>query len=278
MPITRVIVALLCAVLVSTVGAAAQERKTTGRPELQPPPGREHFQLKFGAGYDQGDFGTNDTTRSVYAPVTFRYLGERFDIGVTASLLYLDTESSVVVIDGQPTQSDRQRRSRDAGFGDLYFKGLYYLLDDPGPESFVPGVAPFLKVKAPTADANKGLGTGEWDVGFGVEWDKRFREFFVLGDVSYMFMGEPSHQHFRNRPAFSVGIGRQFTRDIAGTVMLDWRRAIVSNGDDAVELTGILQFRLARTVTASPYVFVGLTDGSPDFGLGFEVSWKFGRY
>ena len=278
MPITRVAVALLCAVLVSTVGAAAQERKATEQPELQPPPGREHFQLKFGAGYDQGDFGTNDTTRSVYAPVTFRYLGERFDVGVTASLLYLDTESSVVVIDGQPTQSDRQRRSRDAGFGDLYFRGLYYLLDDPGPESFVPGVAPFLKVKAPTADANKGLGTGEWDVGFGVEWDKRFREFFVLGDVSYMFMGEPSHQHFRNRPAFSVGIGRQFTRDIAGTVMLDWRRAIVSNGDDAVELTGIVQLRLARTVTASPYVFVGLTDGSPDFGLGFEVSWKFGRY
>lgn len=278
MPITRVAVALLCAVLVSTVGAAAQERKATERPETQPPPGREHFQLKFGAGYDQGDFGTNDTTRSVYAPVTFRYLGERFDVGVTASLLYLDTESNVVVIDGQPTQSDRQRRSRDAGFGDLYFKGLYYLLDDPGPESFVPGVAPFLKVKAPTADADKGLGTGEWDVGFGVEWDKRFREFFVLGDVSYTFMGEPPHQHFRNRPAFSVGIGRQFTRDIAGTVMLDWRRAIVSNGDDAVELTGILQFRLARTVTASPYVFVGLTDGSPDFGLGFEVSWKFGRY
>ncbi len=278
MPITRVAVALLCAVLVSTVGAAAQERKATERPETQPPPGREHFQLKFGAGYDQGDFGTNDTTRSVYAPVTFRYLGERFDVGVTASLLYLDTESNVVVIDGQTTQSDRQRRSRDAGFGYLYFKGLYYLLDDPWPESFVPGVAPFLKVKAPTAAANKGLGTGEWDVGFGVEWDKRFREFFVLGDVSYMFMGDPPHQHFRNRPAFSVGIGRQFTRDIAGTVMLDWRRAIVSNGDDAVELTGIVQFRLARTVTASPYVFVGLTDGSPDFGLGFEVSWKFGRY
>ena len=60
MPITRVAVALLCAVLVSTVGAAAQERKATERPETQPPPGREHFQLKFGAGYDQGDFGTND--------------------------------------------------------------------------------------------------------------------------------------------------------------------------------------------------------------------------
>ena len=123
MPIIRVVVALLCAVLVPAIHATAQERKPTDRPETQLPPGREHFQLKFGVGYDQGDFGTNDTTRSSYAPVTFRYLGERFDVGVTASLLYLDTESSVVIIDGQPTQSDRQRRTKDAGFGDLYFKG-----------------------------------------------------------------------------------------------------------------------------------------------------------
>jgi hypothetical protein len=274
----RAVAAVLCALGLWTGVAAGQERTGADKPESSPPAGREHFQLKFGAGYDQGDFGTHDTTRSFYAPVTFRYLGERFDVGVTASLVYLDTESSVVVIDGVPTQSDRQRRSRDAGFGDLYFKGRYYLLDDPGPDSFVPGVEPFIKIKAPTADADKGLGTGEWDVGFGVEWDKRFREFFLLGDVSYTFIGEPPHQDFRNRPAFSIGIGRQFTRDIAGTVMLDWRRAIVANGDDALELTGIVQWRLARTLTVSPYVFVGLTDGSPDFGLGFEVSWKFGRY
>lgn len=52
----------------------------------------------------------------------------------------------------------------------------------------------------------------------------------------------------------------------------------MAKGDDALELTGIVQYRLARTLMVSPYVFVGLTDGSPDFGLGFEVSWKFGRY
>jgi len=278
MPIARVVVALVCAVLVSTSAATAQERKTTDPPEAPLPAGREHFQLKVGAGYDQGDFGARDTTRSFYVPVTFLYLGERFDVVVTSLSIYLDTESSVVVIDGVPTPSDRQRQSRAAGFGDLYFKGRYYLLEDPGLDSFVPGVAPFLKVKAPTADADKGLGTGEWDFGFGVEWDKRFREFFLLGDFSYTIIGDPPNQDLRNRPAASIGIGRQFTTNVSGTVLLDWRRSIVANRDDAVELTGIVQWRLARTLTLSPYAFVGLTDGSPDFGLGFEVSWRFGRY
>src|SRR5437762_5169174 len=144
----RVAAAPLCAVLLATSGAGAQEAKAPERTDMSPAPAREHFQLKVGAGYDQGDFGAEDTTRSFYAPVTFRYLGERFDVGVTASLIYLDTGSSVVVIEGVPTPSDRPRRSRDAGFGDLYFKGRYYLLDDTGPDSFVPGLSPFLKVKA----------------------------------------------------------------------------------------------------------------------------------
>jgi hypothetical protein len=274
----RVAAAALCVLLFSTGAVTAQERLSTERPESAPSPGREHFQLKIGAGYDQGDFGTRDTTRSFYAPVTFRYLGERFDVGVTASIIYLDTESSVVIIDGQPTPSGKQEHTTAAGFGDLYFKGRYYLIEDTGPESWVPGLAPFLKVKAPTADSNKGLGTGEWDVGFGLEWDKLFREFFLLGDVSYTFIGEPPGQHFRNRPTASIGIGRQFTRELAATLLLDWRRAIVAGRDDAVELNGILQWRLSRTLLVSPYVFVGLTNGSPDFGLGFEVSWKFGRY
>jgi hypothetical protein len=274
----RVAAAVLCGLLLSTGGAVAQERKATERPESPTAAGREHFQLKVGAGYDQGDFGTKDTTHSFYAPVTFRYLGERFDVGVIASIIYLDTESNVVVIDGQPTQSDRQRQSKGAGFGDLYFKGRYFLVDDAGLGTVLPGLAPFLKVKAPTADADKGLGTGEWDVGLGLEWDKRFTEFFLLGDVSYTFIGEPDNQNFRNRPALSVGVGRHVTPALAGIVMLDWRRSIVARGDDAVELTGIVQYRLAPTVIVSPYAFVGLTDGSPDFGLGVEVSWKFGRY
>src|SRR5438552_17125796 len=239
----RVGAASRCAVLLATSDAGAQERKAPERTDVSPAPEREHFQLKVGAGYDQGDFGTKDTTRSFYAPVTFRYLGERFDVGVTASLIYLDTDTSVVVVDGQPTQSDRQRRSKDAGFGDLYFKGRDFLVDDAGPDSLFPGLAPFVKIKAPTADADKGLGTGEWDGGFGLEWDKRFREFFLLSDVSYTFMGSPPHQDFRDPPAISIGIGRQFTRVIAGSVKPDWRRSIVAGGDNAVEVTGIGNFR-----------------------------------
>jgi hypothetical protein len=261
--------------LLSMAGVAtAQPREPA--PENRPE--REHFQLKVGAGYDQGDFGTSDTTRSAYAPVTLRYLGERFELGVTASIVYLDTESSVVVVDGLPVPAQRQRSTEEAGFGDLVFRARYYAVDDAGVDSLVPALTPFVKLKAPTASERKGLGTGAWDGGFGLEVDKRFREFFVLGDVSYTFMGDPPGQNFRNRPGASLGIGRSFTPSLAVTVLLDWRRALVRGGDDPLELVGTAQIRIAPTLTLSPYTFIGLTNGSPDFGIGAEVSWRFGRY
>jgi Putative MetA-pathway of phenol degradation len=267
---------LFCAVTLTTGIAHAQER---GPRDISAAlTEREHFQLKLGAAYDQGDFGTSDTTRSVFAPITLRYLGEQFDVGVTAAAVYLNTESSVVVIDGEPTPTGRPRRSREVGFGDLVFRGRYYAVDDPGPDSLVPALAPFLKVKAPTGDASKGLGTGEWDVGFGLEFDKQFREFFLLGDVGFTFIGDPPGQNFRDRPAASLGIGRTFMPALAVIALLDWRRALVKGRDDPLELVGIVQVKVAPHVVLSPYVLVGLTRGSPDFGIGAELSWRFGRY
>jgi hypothetical protein len=273
----------ICAALVLLYGVGllagiveAQEREMPEKRE--PSAGREHFQLKLGAGYDQGDFGTSSTTRSVYAPLTLRYLGDRFDVGLTASLVYLDTESSVVIVDGLPTAAERQRRTTEVGFGDLIFRGRYYLVEDPGVGSYVPALTPFLKVKAPTASASKGLGTGEWDVGFGLEFDKRFSDFFILGDVGYTFIGDPPGQDFRNRPAASLGIGHSFTPSIALTALLDWRRSLVRGRDDPLELFAILQAKVAPALTVTPYAFAGLTNGSPDFGVGIELSWRFGRY
>jgi hypothetical protein len=271
-----VAICLLCALALRPALTLGQERAP--RDASVDAPGREHFQLKLGAAYDQGDFGTPDTTRSVFAPFTLRYLGEQFDVGVTAAIAYLDTESSVVLIDGVPTPTGHRRRSHEVGFGDLVFRARYYAVDDAGPDSAVPALAPFLKVKAPTADARKGLGTGEWDVGLGLEWDKQFRHFFLLGDVGYTFIGDPPGQDFRDRPAASIGIGHAFLPWLAVTALLDWRRALVKDRDDPLELVAIVQLRVARHLVLSPYAFAGLTSGSPDFGIGAELSWRFGRY
>ena len=41
---------------------------------------------------------------------------------------------------------------------------------------------------------------------------------------------------------------------------------------------GVVQVKVLPTLTLIPYAFAGLTEGSPDFGVGVELSWRFGRY
>lgn len=241
---------------------------------------REHFQLKVGATYDQGDFGTSDTTRTLFVPVTFKYLGERFDIGVTPSFVVVDTVGGVSLIEGMPTRTEgaQGRRGTNAGFGDTLVKGRLFLFDDPGPQTPLPSFAPFFKVKIPTANEDRNLGTGETDYGFGFEWEKQFERFLLFGDASYTVIGSPPGQDLRNRPAASLGAGLQLTNALTVGALIDWRRAVVSGRDDPTELVGFLTYTITRTISFSPHVLVGLTNGSPDFGIGFELGYKFGRF
>ena len=241
---------------------------------------REHFQLKLGATYDQGDFGTSNTTRTVFAPLTLKYLGDRFDLGLTASFVHIETAGGVTLIDGTPTRTAgaQRRQTSESGVGDTLLKGRYFLIDDPGPTSPLPAFTPFVKIKAPTADETRNLGTGETDYGFGLEVDKQLGAFFLFGDASYTVIGSPPGQDLRNRPAASVGVGAKLSDTVTVSGLVDWRRAVVKGRDDPADLVGILTYKLTRTISLNPYASVGLTDGSPDFGVGFELAYKFGRY
>ena len=94
---------------------------------------REHFQLKIGPSYDEGDFGTSQKTRTFFFPFTLRYLGERWDLGVTTSFVRLDAPGNVVIVDGQPqnTRGAAGAREVNSGFGDMVLKGRYYVVDAP---------------------------------------------------------------------------------------------------------------------------------------------------
>lgn len=242
---------------------------------------REHYQLKVGAFYDQGDFGTSNTTRTLFTPLTLKYLGDRFDVALTSGFLRLDSPGGVTILEGQPVAGATARGARrvDEGVSDTVLKFRYFAVDDRGPNSLIPGLTPFAKIKFPTADEDKNLGTGEFDGGLGLEVDKQLGSgWFVFGDVSYTFIGSPPGQDLRDRPGFSLGVGRKVTDRLTLSAFLDWRRSLVSGRDDPTELDGVVSYKLTPTITASPIVFVGLTNGSPDFGVGIEFSWKFGRW
>lgn len=289
-PRLAVLTLVVTAVLRGSLLAAAEPAPTVLAQRVQeeaPTPttpserrGREHFQLKVTPSYEQGDYGTADTTRIFALPFTLRYLGDNWDLSVTMSYLRVDSVGAVTFVAGQVVAVDGGAAGRrvDEGFGDIVLKGRYYLLEDSGEPISLPSITPLLRLKLPTAPSPE-LGTGEPDFGFGVEFDKTFgRSFIVFGDLTYTIVGEPPGQNFRNRPGFSIGAGYRVSETITVSGLLDWRRAITDRESDPVDLIGFVSFKLTPTFTATPYLSVGLTNGSSDVGIGIELSYKFGRY
>ena len=244
-----------------------------GCSQQQPTPARMSFTV--GAGYDQGDFGTTEISRAVYFPIGFRYTSARYELGVTTSVARLSAPGGVALIDGVPAPiGDDIRPFRETGAGDTLVQARLFLVEDRGSRASPPGLSPFFRLKIPTADAERGLGTGKADFTFGIEVDKDLGPAFLFGDVGYTFVGKVPGLNLRDRGMASVGVGKVLSDAVSVSGLLDWRRSIIPGNSDPTDLVGIVTFRIGTT-TVSPNAFLGLTDGSPDFGAGLQVRFRF---
>ena len=244
---------------------------------------REHLQIITGFSYEEGDFGTDVNSKTIIVPFTVRYLGDRFDLGLTIPFVYQDSSDAVTIVGGQPEQirDDPVSTVLDElapGGGDIMLKGRYYLFDDPGLDSFLPGIAPFAKIKFPTANEDEGLGTGKFDFGFGLEFDKQIYDFFLFADTGYTFMGEPSNANFRDKISVGGGGGYQIFNSLSASVALAWSRSLLRDRDDPLDIITSVTWNITRKTSLSPFAAFGLSDGSPDFGVGFAISYRFWRF
>ena len=237
----------------------------------QLPPAPAQMSLILGAGYDQGEFGSTDTSRAVYFPASIRYTSRKFDVSVSSSWVHLDSPGGITLIDGVPTRTPTAGTTgRDAGSGDTFIRSSVHLENS--------WVSPFFRLKIPTADETRGLGTGKTDFGLGIDLQKDFNSVFVFGNVAYTFVGKVPRLGLRNRPSASFGASREISPNFTLSGVLDWRRAIVEGTTDPAELVGYLSYKASPSVTFSPNAFVGLTNGSSDFGVGMEMRVKLGKF
>ena len=249
---------------------------TAGLGWAQQPQAPARVTFRMGVGYDQGDFGTGETSRAAYLPVSVRFAANRFDLTVSSSFARIDTSEGVRLIDGVPTQTGDGVPLQESGIGDTIIRSRFFVWENV--DTNLPSVTPFVRVKIPTAREELGLGTGKTDVGVGIEVDKRLHQLFVFGrcrlhsrrQSSRTGSAKPHDCGVRRRKG-SFGIDT-----ISG--MFDWRSAIVAGNPNPAEFTGVLSYKLSPTVTLSPNGFVGLTSGSSDFGVGLQMSFRFGRF
>ena len=157
------------------------------------------------------------------------------------------------------------------GLGDLNLSATYTLQ----PEDFGGFEADFTgRTKIATADASKGLSSGETDFGFSVEVSRQIDIWEPFVTFGYTVPGSPVAYSLNSAPSFSVGTSVQLDDNLIAIASYDFNGSISSSLADAQQLFGSLSWVFNDSLTLTGYAELGLSSGSPAQGTGLLLSWK----
>ena len=231
--------------------------------------------------YSVGDYGTNKDTTIVYVPFTLgvRPL-DRFWLSVTVPFIYQDTQNVVLTGGGVASRKEQKgklaqpaRATTESGLGDVLLKASVVVVEE---RDLIPEITPYLKIKFPTADKDRGLGTGEFDETLGVDVSKRLIEaLFGYLTLSYTFIGDPPGADFRNSFGWSVGAAYAVLQPLSVFAFLEGSTAIARGQADPVELRVGAELKLIKALKLTGAVTRGLTDGAADWGVSMGLALRF---
>jgi hypothetical protein len=262
----------------------------------------EEYRYGFGISpsFISGDYGTTDNVDVFYLPLVFKlYPSDRVRGSIVVP--WVSQSSTQVIsagggfhhIEGMNNIDNRRTvsgsgmmmggstgamgdasaaKDRESGLGDVVLRGEMDLLLET-----MDNFALVLEgsVKLPTASESKGLGTGEVDAGIAVELGRYAGSTYYYGRVGYTAVGEPSGADFDNPFLYEGGLGFNASPEVYLSFSLEGRTSIDDDVDNPLEAVVSGDYRLRRDLSLYGYLLAGLSDGSPDFGLGIGFLQKF---
>lgn len=211
--------------------------------------------LGLEAGYSSGDFGTGVT--SDLSSLTLSLGATAQDYEFNGSLPYL--------------RLGEGNAGSQSGIGDAVLRaGRNIALDAPGDTRLNLAFA----VKLPTADEDKGLGTGETDVGGFASVSRRWSTVKATLSLGYIKVGDPAGLDYNDVVTYGVGLSKNFSR-AGGYVSLDGRSAMMDGADAPLELSAGGFYLLDARYAVTGGVFFGLSDGSADAGANLGLLRRF---
>jgi len=233
------------------------------------------FRAQSGMYYSTGDYGTSADTSILYLPFTLQYRTAQFQLSGTVPYLQIEGPGNVVggpdgggviVGNGGPVMTE-------SGIGDIVLSATYNLYPDSS--SSLPYVELTGKVKIPTADESRGLGTGKTDYTIEMEVFDTFNGVTPFGRVGYVFRGDPDGFDLNDTLYASGGLMFKVNDQVTFGGSYDWREATTDTSDDQQQIVPFAQFRPVHEWSLMAYGVFGLSDASPDAGGGLQITRRF---
>ncbi|MBI5468014.1 MAG: transporter [Deltaproteobacteria bacterium] len=234
------------------------------------------WKLSASAEYETGTYGSGDRTDTWYLPVTLkRYLPEG-EMSFTVPYIRQKSGPEVVNVGGTSVRTRKAAGpvATNSGLGDIILKGSYYVFKEDYKEGF--DLSAVARIKLPTADEDKGLGTGEFDEGVGLEFAKQLgADWSVFIDAYYTLIGDPKGVDLKNRFSFDAGVAARLNATLTASVFYSQNSALLEDSTAQREISAALDYEAAKDIRLFGGASVGLTGTSQDYGINGGVSVRF---
>ena len=227
-----------------------------------------------GFGFVSGDFGLDVDTDIEYVPLSVTYAFDPWRFELAGSYLRVTGPSDVVVgANGVSTNAANAGGSStglrtDSGPGDLLATGSYW---------FQLAESTYLDVhfstKLPLADEDRNLGTGQLDYTGRVGLSATYESWTPTIELGYRFLGESARFLLDDGLIASVGVHYRHDGALSGGLLLDFAEPSSATSGDTLELVPYFEWR-SGTLSTSGYGVIGFAEGSPDYGLGVQISFS----
>jgi Putative MetA-pathway of phenol degradation len=274
------------------------------------PAARPDFSLGLGFDYETGDYGSDSDFISVPLYLDI-YPTERFDLELIVPYVYQRLEDDGVTTVWYRTQggyvgsevrtqgngqngatangngnngnnSDSLtdtsetvttgRHTSESGLGDISLTAGYVLVEE---SQTTPQVRPTLYLKFPTADEDKGLGSGEFDFGPGLTLYKWLDDWHFFAEGLYVFQGDSGLYETKDYFSYNAGVGHQFSENLYGAVQVRGATAPAEGAEQSLEGRFKVVWRMASDISLEGYVGTGLSGASADFSSSLAVFFDF---
>ncbi len=238
------------------------------------------YALGLGLNFASGDYGTDTTTRSVRVPLTVDYFPtDRLDFELIVPFLY-QSNGNVIASGGMHFRArgggmmpgSGNTGGSQSGLGDVTLTAGYLLQQETARR---PAVRPLLYLKFPTADSDKALGTGEFDLGAGLGVSKWFGPWYTFAEGRYIFQGSNADLGLKDYATLEGEAGYRMSRRFLPSLDLWWSTPPSDATSDQVEARLKGKYWIADDVRLDGYLAKGLTDQTADYGAGVAIFYFF---
>jgi len=239
-----------------------------------PESGGGDLSVAVGFDYTAGKYGTRAAHKFLSIPVHIDYDTDEWGFGLAPS--YAEQRAPAGAIRGRPvgtlivpvTATVRTTR----GLGDTIGTVTRYVTEQ---ENYGFSLDVVGEVKFATADVKKGLGTGENDYTLQSDLSKSFGDFLGSASLGYTDVGKPTGFRLRNFWYGILGGSSKTGERTSLGISYNFGQPLIIGGAPQQSLTLRVDLKTVGGSHFDAYVLKGLTNGSPDQGIGASFTYYF---